>query len=221
MPNLTSAFHLPKYSLLVAFASGYDVRSISVVNQRVIAPNKRFNPTCAEVRVWYIMSPVGTRGLTWALGGGRVSMSFILDYDDGISLDAESLAEGGIAEAYEGLLPALREFVSNVLEVHECRDDECPSYAVRCGNLEWQVYSPNLDEELGSSWGRATAALFDIVNKQLEISTHRFYAINGGNDLFGMFLRPEDAIAAQKSLPNKSDWPYIPRNEYPWYGMYH
>ena len=29
---------------------------------------KRFNPTCAAVRVWYMMSPVGTRGLTWALG---------------------------------------------------------------------------------------------------------------------------------------------------------
>ena len=29
---------------------------------------KRFNPTCAGVRVWYIMSLVGTRGLTWALG---------------------------------------------------------------------------------------------------------------------------------------------------------
>ena len=29
---------------------------------------KRFNPTCAAVRVWCIMSPVGTRGLTWALG---------------------------------------------------------------------------------------------------------------------------------------------------------
>lgn len=33
---------------------------------------KRFNPTCAALRVWYIMSPVGTRGLTWALGGERV-----------------------------------------------------------------------------------------------------------------------------------------------------
>ena len=32
---------------------------------------KRFNPTCAGVRVWYIMSPVGTRGLTWALGSGN------------------------------------------------------------------------------------------------------------------------------------------------------
>ena len=29
---------------------------------------KRFNPTCAGVRFWYIMSPVGTLGLTWALG---------------------------------------------------------------------------------------------------------------------------------------------------------
>ena len=35
-------------------------------------PNQRFNPTRAAVRVWYIMSPVGTRGLTWALGGGEI-----------------------------------------------------------------------------------------------------------------------------------------------------
>ena len=31
-------------------------------------PNERFNPTCAAVRVWCIMSTAGTRGLTWALG---------------------------------------------------------------------------------------------------------------------------------------------------------
>ena len=42
-----------------------------------------------------------------------------------------------------------------------------------------------------------------------------------GNDLFGMFLTPAEATAAQKSLPNKSDWPYIPKDEDEWYGQYH
>jgi hypothetical protein len=64
-------------------------------------------------------------------------------------------------------------------------------------------------------------ALFSIVNAQLKNSTHRFYAINGGNDLFGMFLTPAEATAAQKSLPNKSDWPYLPKDEDEWYGQYH
>ena len=37
---------------------------------------------------------------------------FTLDYDQWIILDAEDLAETGIAEAYEGLLPVLRKYVS-------------------------------------------------------------------------------------------------------------
>lgn len=37
--------------------------------QEAMMSIKRFNPTCAAARVWYIMSPVGTRGLTWSLGG--------------------------------------------------------------------------------------------------------------------------------------------------------
>jgi hypothetical protein len=148
-------------------------------------------------------------------------MGFTLNYADAIHLDAEALAEGGIAEAYESLLPHLRKFVKNPAGIEEDRDDDAPSYSVRCGDSNFEIYAPDLDEGQGNSWGRATVALFSMVNVQMKNSTHRFYAINGGNDLFGMFLTPAEATAAQKSLPNKSDRPYLPKDEEPWYGQYH
>lgn len=148
-------------------------------------------------------------------------MAFSLNYDDAISLDAEALAEGGIAEGYESVLPNLRQFVETPARLEEARDDDASSYSVRCGDSEFHIYAPALDEEEGNSWGRATVALFAIVNEQLKNTAHRFYAINGGNDLFGIFLTPAEAAAAQRSLPNKSDWPYLPQNEQPWYGQFH
>jgi hypothetical protein len=148
-------------------------------------------------------------------------MAFTLNYDDAIHLDAEALAEGGIAEAYESLLLTLGKFVKNPGKIEEDRDDDAPSYSVRCDDSEFEIYAPDLDEEEGNSWGRATVALFSIVNEQLKNSSHRLFAINGGNDLFGIFLTPAEAAAAQKSLPNKSDWPYLPKDEEPWYGQFH
>src|ERR1043166_32551 len=143
-------------------------------------------------------------------------MAFELNYDDAISLDAEELAEGGIAAAYESLLPALRKFVKNPATIQESLDPDTPSYTIQCGDLAFEIFGPALDEEGGGSWGRATVALFAIVNEQLKTSTHRFYAINAGNDLNGMFLTPADAAKAQKSLTNKEDWPYLPKDEEPW-----
>jgi hypothetical protein len=148
-------------------------------------------------------------------------MTFTLNYDEAISLDAEDLAEGGIAEAYESLLPQLRKIVANPAQVEEDLDDDLTSYTVRCGDMEFGIYGPSLEEGGGGSWGRATVALFSIVNAQLKDSTYRFYAINGGNDLFGIFLTPAQAEESQKSLPNRSDWPYLPKDEEPWYGEYH
>lgn len=148
-------------------------------------------------------------------------MAFTLDYDDAVTLDAEALAEGGVAEEYESLLPHLRKFVNDPAKIEEDRNDDVPSYSVRCGGSVFEIYAPHLDEGDANSWGRATVALFSIVNEQLQGSTHRFYAINGGNDLFGMFLTEAEAAAAQESLPNRSDWPYIPKDEEPWYGQYH
>ncbi len=91
---------------------------------------------------------------------------------------------------------------------------------MRCGTKEFVIFRPE-QEDQGNSWGLATFAFFRIVNDQLERSEYRFYAINGGNDLGGMFLTPAQAQAARQALPNKRDWPYVPTQEPPWFGMCH
>jgi hypothetical protein len=83
------------------------------------------------------------------------------------------------------------------------------------------IYSPALPNEEGQSWGRATHAFFKIINDQLAKSEYRLYAINGGNDLGGIFLTQLESEAARKSLPRKEDWPYLPTPDHPWYGQYH
>ena len=148
-------------------------------------------------------------------------MAFTLDYDLWIILDAEDLAETGIGEAYEGLLPELRKYVPQPAHVEEVIDNDTTVYSVRCVGREHAIYGPDLDEENGGSWGRATVVFFSIVNEQLAGTAYRFYAINGGNDLGGMFLTPAQALDARGALPNRRDWPYLPTAEPPWYGQYH
>jgi hypothetical protein len=149
------------------------------------------------------------------------SMTFELNYDEIVWLDAEDLGEAGIGEAYQSLLPKLRQYVDEPAEIEEVSDVEAPAYSVRYRGKEYQIYSPDLEEGEGQSWGRATYAFFSIVNDQMGHSSHRFYAINGGNDLGGMFLTPAECEAAIQSLENKSDWPYIPTSEHPAYGQHY
>lgn len=149
-------------------------------------------------------------------------MDFELDYDQMLILDAEDLAEGGIGEAYESLLPRLRQYVAQPAKVEEDLDSDAPRYAVRFGAKEFVISGPDdPDEEQWQSWGKATHALFTIVNDQLDGSDYRFFAINAGNDLGGMFLTPAQAQASRKTLHTRNDWPYLPNNEPPWYGQYH
>ena len=131
-------------------------------------------------------------------------MTYELDYNEMVLLDAEDLAEGGIAEAYSSLLPKLRHYVSMPAELEESIDDHVIRYSVTYRGKEYVIYSPELDDD---SWGRATYVLFTIVNDQLSGVDHRFFAINGGNDLGGMFLTPAEVEAARASLPRKTDWP--------------
>jgi len=148
-------------------------------------------------------------------------MFFELDYDKMVILDAESLAEGGIAEAYESLLPQLRKYVPQPAMIEEDLDDKAARYTVKYGSKKFSIYGPNLADDEGRSWGRATHAFFAIVNDQLANCDHRFFAINGGNELGGMFLTPAEIEAARNSLPNISDWPYLPNDQHPWYGQFH
>jgi hypothetical protein len=144
-----------------------------------------------------------------------------LDYSKLVMLDAEELAEQGIADAYQSLFPELSRYVAHPAPLDELIDDDAPSYAVRCAGHEYVVYAPGVGDGRGESWGRATTALFAAVNRQLAGSTHRFYAINGGNDLGGMFLTEAEALAARKALPKKTDWPYLPEPKAPWFGQFH
>lgn len=148
-------------------------------------------------------------------------MTFRLDYDKMLLLDAEDLAEGGMKQAYESILAVLRQHVPEPAQVQEVIDHNAPSYIVACGDKEYVIYSPDLSDDQGQSWGRAAYAFFSIINDQLTKSEYRFYALNGGNDLSGIFLTQADCEAARKSLPRKEDWPYLPTSEHPWYGQYH
>jgi hypothetical protein len=144
-----------------------------------------------------------------------------LDYEKMILLDAEDLAEQGIAGAYNELLPELTKYVEQPVALEELLDSDLPSYKIRCNQDEYLIYSGNEPGTEDESWGRATYFFFLIVNKQLSGASVRFYAVNGGNDLGGLFLTPQEAQSAQAALPRKSDWPYLPELSDPWYGQFH
>src|SRR5580692_11769466 len=103
-------------------------------------------------------------------------MSFKLNYDDLIHLDAEDLAETGIGEAYKSLLPQLGKYVTQPARIEELIDNATPSYSVKCGAKEFVIYGPAADNR--NTWGRATYVFFAIVNDQLAETNYRFYAIN-------------------------------------------
>lgn len=141
-----------------------------------------------------------------------------IDYDAALMLDAEELAEQGVADAYEELWTELSELGIAPAAVSENADAEAGTYSVQCGGANYPIWDPSIPTS--HSWGLATFALFDIVNRQLASHQLRLYAINGGNDLFGIFMTPGQADRAQRALPRKSDWPYIPTAEPGWFGMY-
>ena len=148
-------------------------------------------------------------------------MTFSIDYDKMLMLDAEDLAEGGIKKLYERNRTALCPYIKDPAPIEELLDPNTPSYTVRSGKNEYHIYSPSLPDSDGEAWGRAAFAFFKIVNDQLSDSTHRLYAVNGGNDLGGVFLTEAESQAARRSLPRKADWPYNVTPEHPWYGQHH
>ena len=133
-----------------------------------------------------------------------------------IGLDAEALGEGGVAKAYSELLPKLAEFGVHADPIEEIRDKSIPSYSVRHRGTVYPILYPDSDK---SNWGLGTHALFSIVNSQLKSTGVRFYAIHGGNDLSGTFLTDEEFGAARARLKNKTDWPYLPTTDHPWFGQ--
>lgn len=147
--------------------------------------------------------------------------TYELDYNKMSFLDAENLAEQGIKEAYEELIPKLAKYVSRPAIVEEIANKDLPNYKVSSRGHIYEIYSPELKEDNGQSWGRATNVFFQIVNSQLKEKRVKFYALYNGNDLGGIFLTQEQYYLAIKTLSRKTDWPYLPELQYPWYGQSH
>lgn len=137
-----------------------------------------------------------------------------------IHLDAENLAEQGIKEAYDGeVLPHLRAYVENPIDIEEIVDADSPEYSVVTRDQRYCIYNGQINEY--DSWGYATYALFDIVNRQLASSDYRFYAFYGSNDLSGAFMTEKEHQDYVGKLAKKTDIPYFPSLKAPWFGQPH
>jgi hypothetical protein len=136
-------------------------------------------------------------------------------------LDAESLAEMGIAEAYAELIAEAGDLGVDWLPIEENWDgkeegyDGGPNYRVTLGGRTDFVYGnpPSPDP-----WAMATATFFDVVNRQLVGRPFKFYALMGGNDLHAVLLTDEEFEAAQKYHAGTRDVPYLPNKTPPNYG---
>ena len=146
-----------------------------------------------------------------------------LDYEQAIHLDAEALAEFGIKDAYAKLIPVMARHGIVLAPLIEEIAPNGEAYAVSIGSNRYVVFEArNLKATtIDLLWGMAASMFFKLVNDQLEQTPFRFYALNGGNDLMGMVLTPEQAEASKSAIDNHEDWPYFPEHSAPWYGQYH
>ena len=137
--------------------------------------------------------------------------------------DAEDLAEGGIPGFLESVAPFLaREGVPSP-EIEDRFSDR--SYTMKVAGREHTIYGEldlqREEREPGRLWAIATVRTFSIVNDLLVAagSEERLYAVNGGNDLFGLFLTPPQfaEIVAYAGADLRGA-PYEVRDEPPSYG---
>ncbi|MEP3653266.1 MAG: hypothetical protein ABJO36_00055 [Litorimonas sp.] len=136
-----------------------------------------------------------------------------------IHLDAEELAEQGLATFYDFIQPELSKFIAAPNPLTEIRDEN-DFYFVESGGYVW----PIVDETSmtsGDVWLNAAFAFFEMVNQQLRDTDYKLYAFYAGNDLSGMFLTEEEAEQSMAKLPSKADWPYLVTLEPEYNGRYH
>jgi hypothetical protein len=144
-----------------------------------------------------------------------------IDYDKVILLDAESLAEGGIGEAYAELIAEAGDLGVDWLPIEENWDgkeegyDGGSNYRVTLGGRTDFVFGNPPSE---NPWGMATTTFFDIVNRQLVGRPFKFYALTGGNDLKAVLLTDEEFEAALRYHAGTLDVPYLPNKTPPHHG---
>lgn len=138
--------------------------------------------------------------------------------------DAEDLAEGGVGEFLREIEPFL---IGQGISLNQVEDEFSErGYWITVNGKPYTIYDTDelqrSDEQLGLFWGLSSARAFAIVNGLLEAagSEERLYAVNGGNDLFGFFLTPalRETICGYLGVKPR-DRPYVPTEEYPWFGQ--
>jgi hypothetical protein len=140
--------------------------------------------------------------------------------------DAEDLAEGGVGQFLREVSPFLsaQKVTLPVIEDVSSQD----GYTVRVGGATYRIYDAeelgrdSSGEEGGLIWGLSSVRGFRIVDELLTAvgSVERAYAVNGGNDLFVMFLTPElHHVIMDHPDASRHDGPYVLKEEYPSFGQ--
>ncbi len=140
--------------------------------------------------------------------------------------DAEDLAEGGVGQFLQEVSPFLTAHGVTLPEIEDdlsekgyvVRVDDVPHAMYNATELEWD----SSGDEPGLTWGLATVRGFRIADELLAAagSAERAYAINGGNDLFAIFLTPElYQVIMEHPDASRRDGPYVLKEEYPAFGQ--
>jgi hypothetical protein len=140
--------------------------------------------------------------------------------------DAEDLAEGGIGQFIQNVEPFL---ATQGVKLPAIEDDISPDgYTVIVDGVAHEIYDAeelerdSSKDQGGLIWGLSMARGFSIIDRLLASagSKERPYAVNGGNDLFVLFLTPElHRTIMRHPDATRCDGPYVPTEVYPSFGQ--
>lgn len=140
-----------------------------------------------------------------------------IPYDEVLNLDAETLAEVGIVQVYDEIEPVIASHGGTPDSFREIVDEQSGSYAIEHRGVVYPVSGGDIGVAQG--WGNAAAVFFEIVNRQMEGSEYRFYALDHGNGLQGVFLTDQQFAAARAFHRKGVNVPFVPTREPPMFGM--
>ena len=96
------------------------------------------------------------------LSNQQAQAATLLNYDSLIILAAETLAEQGIREAYEQLLPQLKKYVASPAKIEEQFSSEAGSYTVKAEGEAYEIYGPELEDSEIESWVKPRMPSFKL-----------------------------------------------------------
>lgn len=167
------------------------------------------------IAVPIMLALAGLFGSTVA--SGQQSAADPIPYEEVVSLDAERLAEGGMIEVYDEIEPVIVSHGGRPDTLQAHNDAKTDRYSIAHRGITYPVSGGDISVAQG--WGNAAAVFFEIVNRQMEGSEYRFYALNHGNDLQGVFLTDKQYAAARAFHRRGADTPFRPTREAPMFGM--